>query len=331
MRLKEPIAVRTQQWPDETEPLVSIACLTYNHEQFIRDAIEGFLNQETTFRVEILIHDDASSDQTPQKLYEYESEFPNLISVIYQEENQYSLGNHPEILNLDRVRGTYIALCEGDDYWTDPLKLQKQVRFLEAHPDYSACFGGFINYMVPDNRFGKETILSLNGNEGGFTFTLEEMKQAWMTKLMTAVFRTDVYRSFDLTTYRYYRDIHLFYHLIKDHKAYYFRENFGVYRIHPEGINSMQQGEVNSRAAYNCYRELHEQNHDEFTRLMRLKSTLGFFNYSLYNDVKGMSMKDKMLLYFEAVPLVRNFTELGWLVTAFVERRMKEVIKSGFR
>ena len=327
MRLQEPIPVRSQKWPEESEPLVSIACLTYNHEHFVRDTIEAFLDQKTTFRVEILIHDDASADKTEKILREYESAFPGLISVMIQDENQYSQGNHPEILNLKRVRGTYIALCEGDDYWTDPLKLQKQVTFLEAHPDYSACFGGFINYEVPENRFGKERILSLNDDEKDFTFSLEEMKQAWMTKLMTAVFRTDVYRSFDLTMYRHYRDIHLFYHLIKDHKAYYIRENFGVYRIHPDGINSMQQGEVNSRAAYNCYKELYEKNRDEFSRFMCLKNTLGLFNYSLYNKVNGFSIRKKVQLYFEALSLVRNFSEAKWLFTAFIDRKVKDDIK----
>lgn len=122
-------------------PLVSICCITYNHEKYIRDCIEGFLIQKTTFRVEILIHDDASTDKTAQIVKEYAENHSDLIITIFQTENQYSQGIKPwPNFVFPRARGKYIALCEGDDYWTDPLKLQKQVEFLEANPDCSLCF-----------------------------------------------------------------------------------------------------------------------------------------------------------------------------------------------
>jgi len=122
-------------------PIVSICCITYNHEKYIRDAIEGFLMQKTNFTFEILIHDDASTDKTAEIVREYEQKYPQLIKPIYQTENQYSKGINPGVEFLfPRAHGKYIALCEGDDYWTDPMKLQKQVDFLEANPDCSLCF-----------------------------------------------------------------------------------------------------------------------------------------------------------------------------------------------
>lgn len=121
-------------------PVVSIGCITYNHENFIRDAIDGFLMQETTFPVEILIHDDASTDGTANIVREYEAKYPQLINPIYQTENQWSKGNRPSLINLERARGEFIALCEGDDYWTNPHKLQKQVGFLEHNPSIVGLF-----------------------------------------------------------------------------------------------------------------------------------------------------------------------------------------------
>lgn len=122
-------------------PLVSICCITYNHKPYIREAIEGFLMQKTTFPIEILIHDDASTDGTADIIREYEQKHPNLIFPIYQTENQYSKGIKISFTyQFPRARGRYIALCEGDDYWIDPLKLQKQVEFLEANVEYNASF-----------------------------------------------------------------------------------------------------------------------------------------------------------------------------------------------
>ena len=123
------------------KPLVSICCITFNHEKYIHDAIEGFLIQKTNFPFEIIIHDDASTDNTAQIIKEYERKHPDLFVAIYQTENQYSQGIKPwPNFVFPRARGKYIALCEGDDYWTDPLKLQKQVEFLEENPDCSLCF-----------------------------------------------------------------------------------------------------------------------------------------------------------------------------------------------
>jgi len=119
------------------KPLVSVCCITYNHELYIRQAINGFLMQKTSFPIEIIIHDDASSDNTARIIKEFADMYPDIIVPIYQTINQYSLGIKPlQNIVWPIVRGKYIALCEGDDYWIDPLKLQKQVDFLEANPDY---------------------------------------------------------------------------------------------------------------------------------------------------------------------------------------------------
>lgn len=127
------------RWRDQP-PLVSICCITYNHAPFIAEAIEGFLMQRTSFPVEILIHDDASTDGTADIVRHYEQCHPWLIRPIYQSENQYSKKVKVAHLNYRRARGEFLAFCEGDDAWTDPLKLERQIQRLRAHPECRLSF-----------------------------------------------------------------------------------------------------------------------------------------------------------------------------------------------
>jgi len=119
-------------------PLVSVICTTYNHEAHIKYALEGILMQKTNFPIEIIVHDDASTDRTAEIIKEYEKKYPNLFFNVYQTVNQYSKNdlNIWGDITFPMSRGKYIAICEGDDYWTDPNKLQDQVDFMETHSDY---------------------------------------------------------------------------------------------------------------------------------------------------------------------------------------------------
>ncbi len=120
--------------------MISIICNTYNHENYIRQTLDGFIAQKTQYSFEVLIHDDASTDGTANIIREYEQKYPKIIKPIYQTENQYSQGiNVSGKYQYSRAQGKYLAFCEGDDYWCNPNKLQKQVSFLEQNPGYSAC------------------------------------------------------------------------------------------------------------------------------------------------------------------------------------------------
>jgi glycosyltransferase involved in cell wall biosynthesis len=122
-------------------PLVSVSLVAYNAEAYIRDAIEGCLMQEVDFEYEILIHDDASSDNTPEIIKEYANKFPGLIVPIIQTENQFSKGKEINAhIIIPQARGKYIAFLEADDYWIDPDKLTMQTHFMESHPDVAMCF-----------------------------------------------------------------------------------------------------------------------------------------------------------------------------------------------
>lgn len=120
--------------------MVSICCLTYNHEKYIRKALDGFVNQITNFDYEILIHDDCSTDNTVKIIKEYENKYPELIKPVYQKVNQYSKGiKVSNVYQFPRAGGKYIAMCEGDDYWCDEYKLQKQFDALESNTNCSIC------------------------------------------------------------------------------------------------------------------------------------------------------------------------------------------------
>ncbi len=155
---------------------VTVITLAYNHEPYIRQCLDGIVMQKTNFAYELLIHDDASTDNTANIIREYEAKYPEIIKPIYQTENQYSKGGGTIGRFLyPRATGKYIAFCDGDDYWTDPYKLQKQVDFLEKNEEYSICFHNVkiwkeIEQKMVDDYITKEvpettTIVDLaNGN-----------------------------------------------------------------------------------------------------------------------------------------------------------------------
>lgn len=125
---------------NNTEIAVSIVCITYNQKKYVGKMLESLINQNTNFKYEILIHDDASYDGTQDIILEYENKYPEKIKAILQKENQYSKGINPNITyNYPRVKGKYVAYCEGDDYWNDPNKLQMQFDAMEQNLDCSVC------------------------------------------------------------------------------------------------------------------------------------------------------------------------------------------------
>ena len=142
-----------QNWKSN-DILLSINTLTFNHENYIAQCIEGILSQKTDFAFELLIHDDASTDNTANIIREYEKKYPNIIKPIYQTENQWKKGiKNSATYQYPRAKGKYIAVCEGDDYWIDENKLQMQVDFLEENLEYGMCYTNFNIYYQNKNKF----------------------------------------------------------------------------------------------------------------------------------------------------------------------------------
>ena len=175
----------------EHEIMVSIICDAYNHEKYIAQCLDGFIMQKTNFPFEVLIHDDASTDRTAEIIREYEKKYPEIIKPIYQTINQYTRGGI-EQYQYSRVKGKYIALCEGDDFWTDSMKLQKQFDAMEANPDVDICTHAAIKW---DEQQGKEIDLMAPRTEnavipvedviwgnGGFVATNSIFYRAYLEK-----------------------------------------------------------------------------------------------------------------------------------------------------
>ena len=171
--------------------LVSINCTTFNHAPYIEQCLRGFLMQRTNFEYEVLIHDDASTDDTVRIIKKFQKQYPHIIKPIYQKENQYSKGTQiSDTIQIPRAKGKYIAVCEGDDYWTDQFKLQKQVDFLEANPDYALVYSKVKYYDHKNNKFLYDW--------GGCRTTFEQLLKVNTIATLSVLCRTEIYKEYAL-------------------------------------------------------------------------------------------------------------------------------------
>jgi len=235
---------------NEEEPLVSISCISYNHVNYIRKAIEGFIMQKTNFRFEVLIHDDASTDGTVDIIKEYEAKFPDIILPLYEEENQWVKGKiGSAYFNYPRARGKYIALCEGDDFWIDPYKLQKQVDFLESHSDYGLVYTD-IEYVDTNSnpiildpgskiavRRVYDYIFGHYLNDPGFIYTT------------STLFRRSLLDIAGASQWFVY-DHWLFMDLARQSKVYFLSDKTSAYRKNPNGLVISDQTFIKTRCPF---------------------------------------------------------------------------------
>lgn len=173
-------------------PLVSICCITYNHALYIRQCLDGFLMQKTNFAFEVLIHDDCSSDGTTEIIKEYEIQYPHIVKPLYEKENQWVKGRRGSaVFNFPRAKGKYIALCEGDDYWIDPYKLQKQVDFLEANPEYTLCFANAMEHWQDDDTKEDKPFSNVEDRD----YSGVEVYKKWIVPTASILMRNTVLKS----------------------------------------------------------------------------------------------------------------------------------------
>lgn len=214
-----------------TETMVSVCTLTYNHAPFLRQCLDGILMQQTDFAFEILIHDDASTDGTQDIIREYERNYPDIVKPIYQTENQFSKGvKISTTYQYPRAKGKYIALCEGDDYWTDPHKLQRQVDFLESHLDYSMCFHKV--GVETDKDCLKHLYDSLEIRE----YHCDEIMGNWIVPTCSVVFRKEIYHLIPQDKRLICGDIVLFLTAGSQGRVFCIEGVMGVYRRLSSGL-----------------------------------------------------------------------------------------------
>jgi glycosyltransferase involved in cell wall biosynthesis len=232
----------------ELPPLVSICCATYNHEKYLAQTLESFLMQKVDFPIEVIIGEDCSTDRTPQIVRDYAERSPGLVKVITSETN---VGVS---LNAFRIRaaarGKYIALCEGDDYWTDPQKLQKQVDFLEKNPEFTISTHWVRNVGGSGEILEKQVF---TGEKCPEVFGVEHALEGTPTHMNSWVFRTSALRSIpkqkmDLVLRLPAHDEPLLLLLLAQGKGSCLPETMGVWRLHSGGYWS-PRSELNRRLA----------------------------------------------------------------------------------
>lgn len=233
-------------------PLVSIRCLVYNHEPYLRQCLDGFVMQQTTFPFEAIVHDDASTDGSAAIIREYAEKYPDIIKPIYETENQYSKHDGSLTRIMDAAmhpNSKYVALCEGDDYWTDPHKLQMQADVLENNPDCTIVF----SRVQIVNKKGTELNKSIPAHPELFTegiITLDDYMLSefyygyWTFHTSTFFYRRscmELHNKLSKTLYVHYpyNDQPLLLSCLFQGKGYYLSNITGRYRWLSGGFNSM--------------------------------------------------------------------------------------------
>lgn len=303
---------------------ISVCMIAYNHESYIAQAIEGVLMQETDFEIQLVIGEDCSSDNTREIVKKYKDKYSNKITLLLQDRNQGVSKNFLDTLKL--CKGKYIALCEGDDYWTDPFKLQKQKNFLDKNNDYNLVCTGY--NLKKDKQIYPKIINNKNDlvNANGFDFTLTDLIHQWIPKTLTVVFRSRDQNEFYKHDFKYFRDTHLVYILLRNSKGYYLNDITGVANIHSEGVHSTQSRKNKVIDSFYCYLELYKFYKDEYIRkrlLDKIKQLI------IINGLYLSSSKDSnnINLVSTGFKLTKNYLEVLTLLLYFKKRLLK-LIKS---
>ena len=297
---------------------VSISCTTYNHANFIKKCLEGFLMQQTDFEFEILIYDDASTDGTQEIIKTYKKKYPDIIKPIFQTENQYSKGVRGIMarFNFSRAQGKYIALCEGDDYWTDPLKLQKQVDFLEEHEEYIVCFTRF------QTRNENTSVFEQDKNGHYFTdenkiinFDFKKFYKGWHIGTQTVVFKNKSSIINNFLKYNQPRDIALYTELLKAGKGACLKEFSAVYRITGQGVYTSVDKKDQIKKGVEVYQDIFTINKNNYYLGLKYRKFLKPYLQLLLNEKKVIKFLNEV---FQSYRLTNNISyvreDLGLLL-----------------
>lgn len=302
-------------------PLVSICCITYNHANLIRGCIEGFLMQKTDFPLEVLIHDDCSTDGTTEIIKEYEKKYPDLIFPLYENVNQYSNGKAGEIdfFNYKRARGKYIAYCEGDDWWTDPNKLQKQVDFLETHPDYSVCYHICRIYETYSGVL-RPLYNDFPGNDDeDIDVTPELFLKTSIGQPLSMVFRKSMYSLEWQKHYSNYCDSIESYHLLREGLGRFMKFTGGQYNLHLGGISATANDD--DRSLQSCIDVIEMYNYTGDKILVKELEDAFFWCLAICRKEHSWSK------FWKANQILCFHTPLLWII--FIIKSLKRKISNG--
>lgn len=322
---------------------VCTRCMTYNHAPYIVDAMQGFCMQETTFPVVYCILDDASTDGEQEVIQKYLLGHFNMndSSVVRHEEtddyhaifaqhktnkncffavyflkyNHFSIKKDKRPYYAEWVNSAkYIAYCEGDDYWTSPQKLQKQVEFLESHPEYVFCCHRFKIYDQNKHSFRKEYGFASYKENEHLEISEELFLNTWITQILTSIFRKDAYNRAMDTCIAYYntgRDTFLYYELLKLGKGISLNQYMGIYRWHDGGIAIGLNQAAKYKNGINLYTSIYKHHPEDKLLLPKIRynydellryATISREGHALYKEsllyCETLSQKMRMLMMY---------------------------------
>jgi len=229
-------------------PLVSLFCPTYNHEKYIRQCLDGFIMQKTNFPFEIVVHDDASTDNTVQIIKEYEEKYPQFFRCIYQTQNQFSKdGAHLIKTILSEIHTKYITICEGDDYWITDDKLQEQFNCMETHPKLSFCYTNANNLIEGED--GLIQMITNKPNFHIFDFDYFTKESSLLIPTLTLFIRRDAFFETVPTWFKttFNLDYALICFLFQKGNVAYIDKVTAVYRNHRNGITKITKHDIQIR------------------------------------------------------------------------------------
>ena len=212
----------------DKNPVVTVVCLVYNHESYLKECLEGFVTQQTSFPFQVIVHDDLSTDRSAEIITEYAKKYPDIIIPILEIENQYSKHDGSLKRAIDpHIKGKYVALCEGDDFWTDRNKLQTQVDFMEQHPECSLCFHP-VNILREDKPLDYQDPLYSHLHEG--FYDANEIIKKWTIPTCSSLMIKEAYLSKPNNKNFVVGDNVLWLNCYKYGKAYCLPKKMGTYR-----------------------------------------------------------------------------------------------------
>ena len=277
---------------------VSVIMITYLHDKYITDAIKGVINQRCYFNVELIIADDNSPGQTKTVVDNFlkESNVPKNIKVTYKKHTVNKGANRNYLWAVNGAKGNYIANCEGDDYWTDPLKLQKQVDFLEKNEDYVMCFTRFQTKNETTGVFRQD-------NNGHYfseinkvvDFDFEKFYKGWHIGTQTVLFKNNPSIMNNFSKYNQPRDVTLYTELLKLGKGACLKDITAVYRITGQGVYTSIDKKGQIKKGAEVYQDIFTINKNNYYLKLKYRKFLKPYLKQLLNDVKLFKFLNEIL------------------------------------
>ena len=298
---------------NKIDPLVSVVVMTYQHATYIRECIDSILSQKTLFPFEIVIGEDGSSDGTREICIEYAEKYLDKIRLFLRDRSlsQFYLPDghvvrFNSLFTREATRGKYIAVCEGDDYWTDDGKLTAQVTEMEGDGSISICSHNYMEYLEEQKIFRKNSSDEvLNSLPEKFSYSYADMP-CWVTQPLTVMHRKEDYPSSELIfSYTYWRDNHVVYYLLKKGKGLFLNSSMGIYRKTGKGIYTSLNAFQAAMIDFKIFQELYDKNPtDRRLRKRLFEISVGLIrNAELYKIENGREVAIILICIFKTIRL----------------------------